>query len=69
MELESLEQPVLLPLPDIETPEAFAARNGLTHGLVQGWVRKGLVPSVRIGKRRLVNNVQLRNWLQEQEWN
>lgn len=55
--------------PDLETLEAFADRNGVTAETVRGWHQKGLIPTVKIGKRRMVNSVMLRQWLMDQEWN
>lgn len=69
MELEALNpQSLINAQRDLETIDAFSERNGLEHGVVRAWVMKGLIPTVKIGKRRLINSAQIRNWLLEQEW-
>lgn len=69
MELEALDpQTLLIPQRDLETIEAFADRNGLDYGAARAWAMKGVIPTVKLGKRRLVNSAQLRQWLLEQEW-
>ncbi len=59
---------MLHPQRDVETLEAFAERNGLTSDTVRAWARNAVIPSLRLGKRRMVNSALLRNWLLEQEW-
>ncbi len=69
MELEVLNPQTLINAQrDLETIDAFAERNGLEYGVVRAWVMKGMLPTIKIGKRRLVNSAQVRNWLLEQEW-
>lgn len=55
-------------LPDLETLEGFAERNGLTPDTVRAWGQKAVIPTVKLGKRRMVNSAMLRNWLLDQEW-
>ncbi|WP_374334459.1 hypothetical protein [Leeia sp.] len=43
---------VLVPL---VTAERFAALMGVEQGVVLGWVNKGYVPTMKIGKRCLIN--------------
>lgn len=69
MELESLDAARLLePQKDVETVECWAERNGVTTDTARAWVKRGVLPTVKLGKRRMVNCVQLRHWLLEQEW-
>lgn len=69
MELEDLNAAKLTELnKDVETIEAWADRNGVTYGVARAWVMRGVLPSVKIGKRRMINCVQFRGWLAEQEW-
>lgn len=69
MELEELEPSKLIgPQQDVETVESWAERNGLTYGTARAWAMKGVVPTVKLGKRRMVNSALLRSWLLEQEW-
>ena len=69
MELEELEPSKLIgPQQDVETVESWADRNGLTYGTAHAWAMKGVVPTVKLGKRRMVNSTLLRSWLLEQEW-
>lgn len=39
----------------VMTQERFAQLSGLTEGQVRGMIEKGHLPSVKIGKPRLVN--------------
>jgi hypothetical protein len=56
MELEELEPSKLIgPQQDVETVESWAERNGLTYGTARAWAMKGVVPTVNLGKRRMVN--------------
>ena len=69
MELEELEPSKLIgPQQDVETVESWADRNGLTYGTARAWAMKGVVPTVKLGKRRMINSALLRSWLLEQEW-
>jgi len=69
MELEELEPSKLIgPQQGVETVESWAERNGLTYGTDRAWAMKGVVPTVKLGKRRMVNSALLRSWLLEQEW-
>ena len=45
----------------------FAELAGLTHDTVRGMIEKGLLPTIRIGKRRLINIAQLTKECVEQE--
>ena len=68
-QLEGLDvQRLFSALPDVETLEGFAERNGLTPDTVRAWAQKAVIPSLRLGKRRMVNTAMLRTWLLEQEW-
>lgn len=69
MELESLDSSRLVEVQkDVETVEGWAERNGVTPDTARAWVKRGVIPTVKLGKRRMVNCVQLRSWLLEQEW-
>lgn len=69
MELEELEPSKLIgPQQDVEKIESWADRNGVTIGTARAWVYRGVIPSVKLGKLRMVNSALLRNWLLEQEW-
>ena len=69
MELEELDPTKLLvPGRDVETIESWADRNGVTIGTARAWVYRGVLPSLKLGKLRMVNTVLLRSWLLEQEW-
>ena len=69
MELEVLNPQALINAQrDLETIDAFAERNGLEPGVIRAWAMKGTIPTVKIGKRRLVNSAQIRNRLIEGEW-
>lgn len=69
MELEELEPAKLAgPHQDVETIEKWAERNGITFGTARAWVYRGVLPSVKLGKLRMINSALLRSWLLEQEW-
>ncbi|WXL26851.1 DNA-binding protein [Ectopseudomonas mendocina] len=68
MEIENQDQPQVAPLADVELPEVWAERNGVTVGTARGWVKKSVLPSLRVGKRRMVNCVLWRQYLAEREW-
>ncbi|GJN44767.1 helix-turn-helix domain-containing protein [Pseudomonas tohonis] len=69
MELENLDLKTLIgPQQDVETIECWADRNGITADTARMWIKRGVLPSVKLGKRRMVNSVQLRHWLLDQEW-
>ena len=48
--------PVLFP---VMTKEKFAQHSGLAEGVIQGMIEKGHLPSVKIGRYRLVNLARL----------
>ncbi len=68
MDIEELE-PSNLALSgcDVESMQSWADRNGVTYWTVRGWAMKGVLPTVKIGKLRLINCVKFRQWLLEQE--
>ncbi len=69
MELDELEPSKLIgPQQDVETVECWADRNGVSPGTARAWVTRGVIPTVKLGKRRMVNSAMLRHWLLEQEW-
>lgn len=43
----------------VVTKERFARLSGLTEGVIQGLIEKGHLPSVKIGRHRLINLVVL----------
>lgn len=50
-QLEGLDvQRLFSALPDVETLEGFAERNGLTPDTVRAWAQKAVIPSLRLGK-------------------
>lgn len=68
MEIEGLEKALQMdPQKDVETQEAWAKRNGMTEDTVEKWVQRGYLPSVKIGKRRMINCIKLRQLLLEEE--
>lgn len=57
MELEELEPSKLIgPQQDVETVESWADRNGLTYGTARAWAMKGVLPTVKLGKRRMAGS-------------
>ncbi|MGU1125106.1 DNA-binding protein, partial [Pseudomonas aeruginosa] len=40
----------------------------ISYGIARAWVYRGVLPSVKLGKLRVVNSALLRAWLLEQEW-
>ena len=43
----------------VMTREKFAEHSGLAEGVVQGMIEKGHLPSIKIGRYRLVNVAKL----------
>ena len=68
MELEELNPAALGPQQYVEPIERWAERNGVTFGTACAWVHRGVIPSVKLGKLRMVNSALLRSWLLEREW-
>ena len=61
MELEELEPSKLIgPQQDVETVESWAERNGLSFDTARAWVYRGVIPTVKLGKRRMINSALLR---------
>ncbi|MDC0664366.1 hypothetical protein, partial [Marinobacter sp. SS21] len=52
--VDEQKQIILLATP-VMTQERFAQLTGLTEGQVRGMIEKGHLPSIKIGKPRLVN--------------
>lgn len=58
---QTLSPPSSKPLPSLQfaipimTQEQFAQGAGLSHGVVRGWIDKGYLPTLLIGKHRMVN--------------
>jgi len=48
--------PVFFP---VMTKEKFAELSGLAEGVIQGMIEKGHLPSIKIGRYRLVNVAKL----------
>lgn len=68
-QLEGIEHPLKpAQLPDVETLEGFAERNGLSPDAVRAWGQKAVIPTLKLGKRRMVNSAMLRQWLLDQDW-
>lgn len=42
----------------VMTPERFCELTGVSEGVLQGWMNRGYVPVVIVGRRRLVNLVK-----------
>lgn len=51
----------------ISSQEQFAGLIGVTVDTVRGWVEKGVVPTVKIGKRRFINNIKFSNQLNSEK--
>lgn len=47
-----------VPVP-VMTPERFCDLTGVSSGVLEGWMNRGYVPVVIIGRRRLINLVKL----------
>lgn len=58
----NMEQPPeinIQPFTPVMSKERFAELSGVPFGVVEGWVIRGYLPSLLIGKHRLVNIIQL----------
>ncbi|WP_271408807.1 DNA-binding protein [Pseudomonas sp. Q1-7] len=68
MELEELSPANLAgPQQDVEPIAAWADRNGVTCDTARAWVYRGIIPSVKLGKLRMINCALPRRWLPELE--
>ena len=47
----------------ISSQEQFASFVGVSPDTVRGWVEKGIVPTVKVGKRRFINNQEFSSQL------
>lgn len=47
-----------LPIP-VMHQERFAELSGVSRGVLEGWVNRGYIPTIVIGKHRLINLVEL----------
>ena len=45
----------VVPSTPLVHPERFADLLGIERGIVQGWISKGYVPTIKIGKYNLIN--------------
>ena len=64
--VDEQKQIILLATP-VMTQERFAELTGLTEGQVRGMIEKGHLPSLKIGKPRLVNMALLSKDAMDQE--
>ena len=55
-------------VPPVVTRERFADLLGLPPGVIVGWINKGMLPTVTIGKYSLVNVELLRKTCLEREF-
>lgn len=66
--VDEQKQIILLATP-VMTQERFAQLTGLTEGQVRGMIEKGHLPSIKIGKPRLVNVALIsQNAMDAEEW-
>ena len=66
--VDEQKQIILLATP-VMTQERFAQLTGLTEGQVRGMIEKGHLPSLKIGKPRLVNIAALsQDALDKEDW-
>jgi len=56
-ELDHLTPISFLTMPPISSLGQFASMVGVTPDTVRGWVEKDILPTVKIGKRRFIDNV------------
>jgi len=52
IDLEFSELPVFVPVLSVDR---YAKSIGIDVGVVDGWVKRGYIPTIKIGKRRLIN--------------
>ncbi|MFT2112019.1 helix-turn-helix domain-containing protein [Marinomonas sp. 2405UD68-3] len=51
----------------IVSQEQFSELVGLSPDIVRAWINRGLIPTVKIGKRRLINVAKLTQEMMELE--
>lgn len=57
-----MEQPnesTLQPFTPVMSKERFAELSGVSFGVVDGWCNRGYLPTLVIGKHKMINMVQL----------
>jgi hypothetical protein len=59
--------PAPAPVPPLMAWREFADWIRIDQGIVGGWIESGYIPSVRIGKHRLINVAKLSQSLLEEE--
>ncbi len=55
-----------IPVPEM-TIEQYAEYVGVTVRTVQGWIDRGYIPTVKVGKRRLINVARRTHTCMEQD--
>ena len=67
--MEQDNAPQVPPLVPTMTIERFALLSGLDEGVVIGHIRRGYLPSVKLGKYRMINIALLQaQCLQAEDW-
>lgn len=51
----------------IMSKERFSVLTGLTEDVIRNWIRNGYIPTVKVGKRRMINVAKLTQEMMEIE--
>lgn len=63
---ESAEQVTAKPYPPVMSRQSFADWIGESDGVVRGWVERGEIETIKIGRKRLINVLAFVQMVEEQ---
>ncbi len=55
------------PYPPVMSRQSFADWIGVSDGVVRGWVERGEIQTVKVGKRRMINVLAFVQMVEEQD--
>lgn len=67
--MEESKAPQVPPFVPVMTIERFAQMSGLEEGVIQGHIRRGYLPTIKLGRYRVINLSLLQmKCLEEGDW-
>ncbi|GAB3342342.1 MULTISPECIES: DNA-binding protein [Chromohalobacter] len=67
--MEETKAPQIPPFVPVMTIERFAQMSGLEEGVIQGHIRRGYLPTIKLGRYRVINLSLLQmQCLEEGDW-
>jgi len=64
--MEQAQETPLQPFTPVMSKDRFAELSGIPFGVIEGWIMRGYLPTLLIGKHRVINMVQLQQTCLEQ---